>query len=165
MSKRKPHDRAKRLDRIGRSMIARHNVAVVNVSTGDGETQGVIDLRTVRNIAPSPELAHAVCGLPHQWAVFAAVLCVGADGREYLKHTSIIANERYKSDSLEGMLRDELRGLLDSCNPPHVRGTAWIASATGEELDVHRADQVLTACGAWRDCHNSKKSFMENVTV
>lgn len=165
MSKRKSHDILKRRAAVGRAEIRRHSVGVININTLSGERQGLLNLKTLQNVVPNAPMAEAVCGLPHEWAVFVAALCVVPEtGRQYFSHIEIQANAPYKSDRLEGVLRKELYALLESCNPKHLRGSIWIANACGESLSEVQADKIIEACGAWRDYHSHDGNYLETVT-
>ncbi|WP_434456546.1 hypothetical protein JQR85_13735 [Stutzerimonas urumqiensis] len=136
-----------RLERLSRAIVRQFRVAVVNIDP-EGR-QGLVDWKTCKNIAPSRQIAEAVCDIAHRWVIYIGAFCVDHQGRRYLKSTEIAPVGIYKSDSLAGVLEEHYRALVAGCNPQHIVGSGWIANPGGISLDEEQAYRIFDACGAW----------------
>jgi hypothetical protein len=136
-----------RLEKVSRSLLRLHRVAVVRMENDD---QYLIDWRDVRAIAPSRQVMGALCDISHRWVIYIGAFCVDAKGETYMKSTEIAPDGMYKSDSLAEVLEHCYRELLTGCNPNHKIGSGWIAVPGGKGLEEAQAALIFEACGAWK---------------
>ena len=141
------HNQQVRRERLYRAMVRQLRVAVVNMANPD--RQGVIDWKTRNNLRTSRALADAICDVSHRWVIFLGALCIDDQGRRYLKGREIAPNGIYRSDALADVMEAHHRELIDTCNPQHLIGGAWIAIPCDVSLTEEQAFQILEACGGW----------------
>lgn len=143
----KSHLPRARLERVSRAILRQFRVSVVNIDP-EGR-QGLVDWKTCKNIAPSRQIADAVCDIAHRWVIYIGAFCIDDQGNRYMKSTEIAPDGIYKSDSLADVLEHCYRELIAGCNPRHLIGSGWIAVPGGKGLDEDQAYRVFDACGAW----------------
>ena len=136
-----------RLEKVSRSLLRLHRVAVVRMENDD---QYLIDWREVRAIAPSRQVMGALCDISHRWVIYIGAFCLDAKGQRYMKSTEIAPDGMFKSKTLASALEHYYRELLDGCNPNHIVGSGWIAMPGGTSLDEAQAARIFEACGAWQ---------------
>lgn len=136
-----------RLEKVSRSLLRLHRVAVVRMENDD---QYLIDWRDVRAIAPSRQVMGALCDISHRWVIYIGAFCLDAQGKRYMKSTEIAPDGMFKSETLASALEHYYRELLDGCNPNHLVGSGWIAVPGGKGLDEAQAARIFEACGAWQ---------------
>lgn len=145
MKRNLPHAR---LNKLSRAIVRQFRVAVVNMDP-EGR-QGLADWKTCRSIAPSRQIAEAICDIAHSWVICLAAFCIDQKGEQYIKASEIAPQGIYRSDSLAGVLEEHYRALVKSCNPNHLVGSGWIAMPGGTSLDEAQAARIFEACGAWK---------------
>lgn len=145
--KRKPNNMHARLERFSRSVLRQYRVAVVNIDPAG--RQGLIDYGTAKNIAPGRHVADAVCDISHPWVIYIGAFCIDQSGQRYIKAIEVTPQGIYRSDALAGVIEENYRALLDTCNPAHVVSSGWIANPNGVSLTEEQADRIFEACGAW----------------
>ncbi|OOE15158.1 hypothetical protein BSR09_00715 [Stutzerimonas degradans] len=136
-----------RFEKVSRSLLRLHRVAVVRMENDD---QYLIDWRDVRAIAPSRQVMGALCDISHRWVIYIGAFCLDAQGKCYMKSTEIAPEGMFKSETLADALEHCYRELLDGCNPNHLVGSGWIAVPGGKGLDEEQAARIFEACGAWQ---------------
>ena len=141
------HNQQVRRERLYRAMVRQLRVAVVNMANPD--RQGVIDWKTCNNLRTSRALADAICHVSHRWVIFLGALCIDDQGRRYLKGREIAPQGIYRSDALSGVMEAHHRQLIDTCNPQHLIGGAWIAIPCEVSLTEEQAFRIFEACGGW----------------
>ena len=143
----KSHLPRARLERVSRAILRQFRVSVVNIEP-EGR-QGLVDWKTCKNIAPSRQIADAVCDIAHRWVIYIGAFCIDDQGNRYMKSIEIAPDGIYRSDSLAEVLEHCYRELLAGCNPNHLIGSGWIAMPGGTSLDEAQAARIFDACGGW----------------
>lgn len=143
----KSHLPRARLERVSRAILRQFRVSVVNIDP-EGR-QGLVDWKTCKNIAPSRQIADAVCDIAHRWVIYIGAFCIDDQGNRYMKSIEIAPDGIYRSDSLAEVLEHCYRELLAGCNPNHLIGSGWIAMPGGTSLDEAQAARIFDACGGW----------------
>ena len=143
----KSHPPRARLERVSRAILRQFRVSVVNIDP-EGR-QGLVDWKTCKNIAPSRQIADAVCDIAHRWVIYIGAFCIDDQGNRYMKSIEIAPDGIYRSDSLAEVLEHCYRELLAGCNPNHLIGSGWIAMPGGTSLDEAQAARIFDACGGW----------------
>lgn len=136
-----------RLERFSRAILRQHRISVVNVESAD--RQYLVDWRSARTVAASPQIMSALCDISHRWVIYIGAFCIDASGQRYMKSTEIAPDGIYRSDSLAEVLEHCYRELLAGCNPNQLIGSGWIATPGGASLDEEQAFRIFEACGAW----------------
>lgn len=148
MSKRKPHNRALRMERACKALLSFNYVAVVNIDPSG--RQGLVNWKNCKSIRPGQQIANAVCDYAHAWVIYLSALCIDQAGQRYIKSVEVAPQGIYKSDDLADVIEQSYRGLLDTCNPQHVVASGWIANPSGVSLKEEQAARIFDAVGAWQ---------------
>lgn len=149
MSKRKPHNMAKRMQTASASLLRKHGVCVVNIDPIN--RQGLMSYKSLKNVRHSRVMANAICDYAHAWVIYIGAFCVDQYGQCYLKSTEIAPVGRYKSDDLADVIEHHYRELIKGCNPMQTVGSGWIANPCDVSLTEAQAFAVFEAAGGWSD--------------
>lgn len=149
MSKRKPHNMHKRMQSSTGALLRQHGVCVVNIDPSN--RQGLISMKTLKNVRHSRQMANAVCDYAHEWVIYIGVMCIDQTGLKYMKSVEVAPLGRYKSDTLADVIETHYKQLIGECNPLHIVASGWIANPSGVELDEASAARIFEAAGVWTD--------------
>lgn len=144
--KRKPSNRRAQIERACRALVSVNHVCVVNIDPSG--KQGLINYKSVKNIAPG-HIGNAICDVPHQWTIYLAVMCVGADRNRYTKSIEVYPQGNYLARHLEEVIEHCYKELTSSANPAHVVASGWIAIPKRVTLEEEQAARIFEAVGAW----------------
>ena len=147
MSKRKPNNMRRRLERSMRAILSSNHVAVVNLDPS--QRQGMINWKNCKNIPPGQQIADAICDIAHHWTIYLGALCVDQFGKRYIKAVEIAPQGIYLVKDLADAIEHSYVGLRNDCNPNHLIGSGWIAVPSAVSLDEDQAARVFDAVGAW----------------
>jgi len=146
--KKRKYNPNKRYKNVAKAILRSNHFATIFVSSGKGLTY-MIDRKTGIGIKPVPQLIKVVTELQFKWSVLMAALCIGDDGKEYMKYEEIIANDEVKQSELADFLNESHKKLIEGCNPRHVVNAAWIASPVGHEWTEAEAARLFSSRGGW----------------
>ncbi|WP_295514970.1 hypothetical protein [uncultured Pseudomonas sp.] len=154
MSRRKPYNHQARIARACRSLLAVHQVAVLDIehsTNPDQMNQRLISLRSALPIARDqlPTIVDAFCDFPYRWTVYFAALCQAPQGGRYIKAEEIALQGVYLAGQLSDVIKAYSHEIRDRCNTLHLVATAWIANPSNITLDEAQADHILEAFDAW----------------
>ncbi|NMZ77416.1 hypothetical protein HBO32_30425 [Pseudomonas nitroreducens] len=147
MSKRKPNNMRRRVERSMRAILSSNHVAVVNLDPS--QRQGMINWKNCKNIPPGQQIADAICDIAHHWTIYLGALCVDQFGKRYIKAVEIAPQGIYLVKDLADAIEHSYVGLRNDCNPNHLIGSGWIAVPSAVSLDEDQAARVFDAVGAW----------------
>ncbi|WP_280042043.1 hypothetical protein [Pseudomonas sp. Hg5Tf] len=147
MSKRKPNNMRARMERSLRAILSTNHVAVVCIETT--ERQGLINWKSCVSIAPSQQVASAVCDIAHRWTIFIGVMCEQPNGEQYLKSEEFAPQGNYLSRHLSELIEATHAVVLSTANPNHVVSSGWLAIPYDVTISEAQAAKVFAAVGGW----------------
>lgn len=147
MSKRKPNNMRARMERSLRAILRTNNVAVICIE--QTERQGLINWKTCKSIAPSQQVADAVCDIAHRWTIYVGVMCQKPDGSQYLRSEEFAPQGNYLSRHLNELIGDHHDQALAGANPNHVVSSGWIAVPNDVSIPEEQAAKLFAAVGGW----------------
>lgn len=114
-------------------MVGEDNCFVWNIDTG--KVLQAID----------PELADVIILNRHKWRVDLFALCVGEDGKPYIKADELTVSESVTHGELLPYLNDAHSVLCSESNKRHFVRPAWMAYAGSRSLDIDKEMPRLLA--------------------
>lgn len=147
MKKRKPNNMRARMERSLRAILATNHVAVVCIETT--ERQGLINWKTCNSIAPSQQVADAVCDIAHRWTIYIGVMCETPAGEQYMRSEEFAPQGNYLSKHLSELIGATHDDVLAGANASHVVSSGWIAIPSAVTLTEAQAAKVFAAVGGW----------------
>lgn len=144
---RKANNTRARLARSLGAILRTNHVAVINIDPSG--KQGLINYKNCKNIAPSRNIAGAVCDYPHRWTIYLAGLCIDQSGQRYIKAQEVAPFGIYLAAHLTEVIESAHRALIDTCNPMHFVASGWIAIPDAVTLEEEQAAKLFDAVGAW----------------
>lgn len=147
MSKRKPNNARRRLERSSRALLSINRVAVYNLFPSG--TQSMIHMGNLKHIAHGTAMAVALCDIPHRWTIYLSALCEDQRGERYIKSQEVALEHLHLVATLTEVIEHYHTALLDTCNTQHVLASAWIANPCGLSLDEPQAARIYDVVGAW----------------
>jgi len=137
MSKRKPHNRIKRL--ITQSKLAVRDLALV-MSFAD-ELVDLVKQKTGKPVQIGPAVAEALNRTAFDWFVMLAVYCIENNGKQKLVMLPLKLKAAYRHDQLTEYLRAEHQRMIDECKAVMTvvnAGWAAIPVPYGTEEEMER---------------------------
>lgn len=147
MSKRKPNNMRARMERSLWAILSTNHVAVVCIETTD--RQGLINWKSCMSIAPSQQVASAVCDIAHRWTIYIGVMCEKPNGEQYLKSEEFAPQGNYLSKHLSELIEATHADVLATANPNQVLSSGWLAIPYDVTLTEAQAARVFAAVGGW----------------
>lgn len=124
MSKRKPHNRIKRL--ITQSKIAVHDMALV--MSLNSKLVDSVSWKTGKPIMISQAIASALDRTSFKWFVMLAAHCIESNGKQKLVVQPIQMTAEYRHNELNGYLRATHQTMIDECESKmKVVNASWFA--------------------------------------
>lgn len=147
MSKRKPNNMRARMERSLRAVLATNHVSVICL---EGlERQGLINWKTRQSIAPSEQVADAVCKIAHRWTIYIGVMCQAPSGEQYMRSEEFAPQGNYLSKHLSEVIETAHKAVLAQANPNHVVSSGWIAVPYAVTIEEQQAARLFEAVGGW----------------
>lgn len=136
MSKRKPHNRIKRL--ITQSKLAVRDLALV--MTFADKLVDLVKQKTGKPVQIGPAVAQALNRTAFDWFVVLAVYCLESNGKQKLVMQPLKLKAAYRHDQLSEYLRTEHQRMIDECKAVMtVVNAGWAAIpvpyGTDEEME------------------------------
>lgn len=147
MKKRKPNNMRARMERSLRAVLATNHVSVICLENKD--RQGLINWKTCQSIAPSQQVADAVCEIAHRWTIYIGVMCEAPSGEQYMRSEEFAPQGNYLSKHLSELIESAHDEVLAQANPNHVVSSGWLAVPYAVTIEESQAAKLFETVGGW----------------
>lgn len=132
----------RRTNRI--ALAAMRDVAVVWSSRFDGKAVQLFDTVKLTQITPNDFHLHCIEKMQHCYSMTMVAVGIEPCGRKYIKTEQHVLTEPRKHTSTVEYFNEQHERLLDTINPNHEKGAAWIATIREREFTN---DEIIKLVG------------------
>lgn len=141
MSKRKPHNKNKRIKRLMNTYI--NKVGVLYISGLFHGKCFAVKLNGGKKFPVMSEVAVQMEEGFFKWNVYCAVLCRDNDGNNYLKGSVVDAPIKCQQREIAVQIHEAHMAVYRNANPDHIITVAWIGVPSNRELSEEEAYKIF----------------------